>query len=60
MSLLFVNSNNFKRERETDNNEKPSKRVKSDNKQVIYDFQRYWWKASNKVESNRYAYMNTK
>ena len=62
MSLLFVNSNNFKRERETDNKEQPSKRVKSDNKQVIYDFQRYWWKASNKDESNRYvcAYRNTK
>ena len=62
MSLIFINTNNFKRERETANNEQPSKRTKSDNKQVIHDFQRYWWKASNKDESNRYVcvYKGTK
>ena len=64
MSLLFINTNKFKRERETDNNElsTTNKRVKSDNKQVIYEFQRYWWKASNKDESNRYvcAHRNSK
>ena len=64
MSLLFINTNNFKREREIEpvNNEEHSKRTKSDNKQVIHDFQRYWWKASNKDGSNRYVcvYKGTK
>ena len=62
MSLLFINSNNFKR-KENENNEQPqNKRAKSDNKQVKYEFQRYWWKASNKDESNRYvcAHRNSK
>lgn len=59
MSLIFVNSNNFKRKQQ---DEPPNKKPKSDNKQVIHNFQRYWWKTTNKDESSRYVcvYRDTK
>jgi hypothetical protein len=55
MSLIFINTNQFKRKASdskigTATNEPATKKAnieqKSNNLQVIYNYQRYWWKAS--------------
>lgn len=59
MSIIYVNTNLFKRKQQETDEQSASKRAKteqaSDNQQVIHNFQRYWWKANNKDESKRYV-----
>lgn len=51
--VFYIASNFFKPDNKE--NEPVAKKQKSDNLQVIYNNQRYWWKFDNKNGSKRYV-----